>query len=97
MSLAESTVKLGQRIHLDDSPALFYYECGGAVTYACAACNEHVTTGINEDFLEKRLPFSEKHKECTPPWANECEFCGEPATHTEFFDRDVPVCDACHA
>lgn len=27
----------------------------------------------------------------------ECEFCGEPATKIEKFDRDVPVCDLCSA
>lgn len=28
---------------------------------------------------------------------NECEFCGEPATRVEKFDRDVHVCDQCSA
>ena len=32
-----------------------------------------------------------------PLTENECEFCGEPATKVEQFDRPVPVCDACHA
>ncbi len=26
-----------------------------------------------------------------------CEFCGDPATRIEKFDRDVPVCNSCSA
>lgn len=33
-----------------------------------------------------------------PEWGNkECEFCGDPATKIENFDRPVPVCNNCSA
>ena len=31
------------------------------------------------------------------PAVYECEFCGDPATHKEQFDRIVHVCDSCGA
>jgi len=67
MSLAESTVSLGQPVQPDDSPAVYYYDCGGVVTYACAQCGTHVTTVIGEEF-GKRHAFLEQHKDCAPPW-----------------------------
>lgn len=40
-----------------------------------------------------------KHFPPAPPGdaQQECEFCGDPATRTEQFDRPVPVCDECSA
>lgn len=64
--LAETTVKLGERVSPVEAPCVYYYEMAGACTYACAACMDSVTTAINEDF-PKRNDFFLKHAACSIP------------------------------
>lgn len=71
MSLAETTYKLGQRVSSEEFPTVYYHECGGAVTYCCIRCREHITRGINEDATET-LQFTADHSQCRELDEDDC-------------------------
>lgn len=60
------------------------------------------TYGESKDFPSNRERLSEEISDAVEfarkcEGLFECEFCGDTATRDEWFDRIVPVCDACSA
>lgn len=82
--------------------------CGGRLLDT-VALGQPLAVGINDDGsysasfvgrwldLPPQSPADAVSKAIQWAQSQECEFYGAPATHSEFFDEIIFVCEACHA